>query len=81
MFDNNNGGLSNRELDRSKNLLCKLDLGVLGLLWCKGSPEDKADFFFDLSKLYNNKFGNFASNKSFMNQSTYSNVSNNSATK
>ena len=30
------------------NLCSKLVVGALGFLWCKGSKEDKAEFFFDL---------------------------------
>ena len=28
----------------------KLDFGVLGFLWCSGSPKDKTSFLYDLAK-------------------------------
>ena len=31
--------------------MCKLDVGVLGLAWCQGSKEDRANFFFNLCKM------------------------------
>ena len=34
------------------NTLCKLDIGILGFLWCSGDNEQKANFFFNLSKVY-----------------------------
>jgi len=30
--------------------MTKIDIGLLGFLWCKGKKEDKAKFLFDLIK-------------------------------
>lgn len=30
------------------SICCKLDVGLIGLLWCKGDLEDKANFLFNL---------------------------------
>jgi hypothetical protein len=30
------------------SICCKLDVGLMGLLWCKGALEDKANFLFNL---------------------------------
>ena len=32
------------------SIAMKLDVGIIGLLWCKGSKTDKANFLFDLVK-------------------------------
>jgi hypothetical protein len=32
--------------------LSKLDLGIMGFLWCQGSKEEKAEYMFNLSTIY-----------------------------
>jgi hypothetical protein len=34
--------------DQLDSVCCKLDVGLIGLLWCKGDLEDKANFLFNL---------------------------------
>ena len=37
--------------DDFNDFVCKLDIGVLGYLWCIGENKDKASFLFNVARI------------------------------